>query len=1267
LEYPPLKVTAKITPQSSCITPDGAINLTVNGGSEGKYNFLWSNGKSTKNITGLTAGTYTVIVSDTCKGVAPVTVEFAVSSIIPPLSITAPIIVNPTCADPSSGSITLGTVSGGSGNGNYSYAWSTGSTADSITNLVPGTYTVTVSDNYGCVAPLLLEYIITTLEYPPLKVTANIFPQSSCIDPDGEIRLTVSGGSSGAYNFLWSNGDNAEGIAGLTAGTYTVIVSDTCKGVAPVTVELVVPSIIAPLSITAPIIVNPSCDNPSSGSITLGSVSGGSGYYSYAWSTGETTTGVADLIAGTYTVTVSDDYGCVAPLKLLYTLRDTLYTPLKVAETHIDPTCANNDGTISVTVEGGTGMYTYEWSNGATTATAGNTLAAGSYTVTVKDAACKAVAPVVLTVTLAKDLNLLEIKLDEKINPTCPGGNDGKIRVSVIGGNIGSYTYTWTATSGSGLVTTAEDQETLTAGIYNLKVSASGDGNSCSATLNNIELKDPFDWTSASLNQYITLIGKNLQYKNGEQVQPIRLLTNSLPDGAFISWTTDNTTTGIAAGGDAEIPGFTAYNPNVGGVNQSVITVKVYNPLCLSNFITGTFTITIGSKTIDDLDLVAEAVAGMGQVKCAETAFDDITFSARRTDGAALGEVSYLVEFVYGNEVLKNAKLGEIPTTANGLWNISAIPVTDRVSGKGTYRVTPRSNNGQGVPVTFTLEVLPEPQVDSIPNYVVCNGSPFYVSFTGKNANTLFDWTADAAARSLGIPVSGSQKIDMAALNNTGTSSVVGTITVTPRLSDCPGTVSSVRTFTVTVLPTPKVKNIQNIVVENGVASPAIPFDGTDTYGVASNATSYRWVTDNPAIDAAGALSIIGSGEGMEYPSFIVENTTANPAQAKVTVIPVIEDLATGYICEGTPVEFYILVASKPAINAIHGQTACEGNMTNAIVADGLPAGNGYYITWTGGASIGLADFISVDPSPRKRSIDGFTATKVHPFTPTVAIVKVTPHLYFGGHDFPGDEITFTYTVNPNTTLAAEYREDRQTHHEYCSGESVTMNVEAETGVDITYQWYKDEFAIPGATGDAYTIAAANVSHTTSGRYYAIVSGACKSVKSKTYDVLVKANILTQRWNDVLTVDCMPETNGGFVFSDFQWYRQDANGGSDELLVGETKSYLYISGGLSAADTYYVIAKTQNGIDYKSCPAVIQVMPEETVTVYPNPVKTGETVTVAVPNNATIHVIDYSGVILKTVKAGGTVNVTMPNKAGVYILRIILQGQPAKEFKVIVK
>jgi uncharacterized protein (DUF2141 family) len=243
------------------------------------------------------------------------------------------------------------------------YLWSNGKTTDTITGLAAGTYTVTVTENPSCTFVLS-----TTIRDCSLSAVATGTNISCNGGNDGTATAAVTGNLLFPVTYLWSNDSTTASILGLTAGTYTVTVTEvpTCTAVTSYTVTES-----SPLTVSA--VATDALCNGGNGSILV-SASGGTSPYS-----GE---GTFSEVAGTYAYTVSDANGCSA------TASATVAEPtiLVVICNHTDATSIGGaDGTASVYAYDGVSPYTYLWSNGEITANITG-LIAGTYSVTVTDA-----------------------------------------------------------------------------------------------------------------------------------------------------------------------------------------------------------------------------------------------------------------------------------------------------------------------------------------------------------------------------------------------------------------------------------------------------------------------------------------------------------------------------------------------------------------------------------------------------------------------------------------------------------------------------------------------------------------------------------------------------------------------------------------------------------------------------------------------------------------------------------------------------------------
>ncbi|MAC96302.1 MAG: hypothetical protein CMC96_12480 [Flavobacteriales bacterium] len=429
---------------------DGKLYVTANGGST-PYSYLWSNAATTDTLSNLSAGSYSVTITD-----ANGCTTTANNNISEPTAIAASIAVdsNVSCNGGADGGLTA---SANGGSSPYAYLWSNSVTTASITGLSAGNYSVTITDNNGCTT------VETDSILEPNPLTTNVIADSNVSingGNDGGATVLASGGSR-PYTYLWSTTSTDSSITGLSAATYYVTLTDAngCSTIDSVFISQP-NSLIASITTDSTI----SCDGASDGGLTASAI-GGTSPYTYSWSNSATTASITGLDSNSYTVTVTDANSATATATMVLGDPDALLPNLSV-----DSNISCNgltDGGMSVNVSGGTSPYTYLWSNSATTSSINN-LAAGNYSVTISDAnGCSTTAidsilePIALTT---------QITIDSLVS--CNGGNDGKLFTTVSGGTA-PYTYLWSNTA------TTDTINNLSAGNYSVVIT---DANGCTAT-----------------------------------------------------------------------------------------------------------------------------------------------------------------------------------------------------------------------------------------------------------------------------------------------------------------------------------------------------------------------------------------------------------------------------------------------------------------------------------------------------------------------------------------------------------------------------------------------------------------------------------------------------------------------------------------------------------------------------------------------------------------------------------------------------------------
>jgi gliding motility-associated-like protein len=497
----PISASVTISPAACQGSLTGAIDLTVAGGTA-PYSYIWSSASgfsaSTQDISGIGAGTYIVIVIDAngCQFVNGYTVSQP-GGLQAGLNITDHNGFGTTCAGASDGAINL---SAQGGSGSYSFSWTgpTGfaSTNEDISNLAPGSYTVQVTDGNGC--SLTLQATITApdaLTASTLASSANGFGLSCNGGSDGAINLIIGGGA-GPFSTAWSgpNGFNssAASISGLSAGDYAVNIIDAngCSTSASITLTEP-PALIANATAFAwPDGTNISCASSSDGTIDL-SIAGGVGPYSIAWSDGlgyaASTEDISGLLPGGYQAVVTDANGCTANALAVLTAPAPLLAIAQAAViNNSNVSCQGAmDGSIELTATGGTGPFSYAWSNGAITEDLMN-LGAGSYSVTLTDAhGCTATT----SITLNEPQAIVAVAAASQL-PSCNGASDGAIDVSVAGGEA-PLSFLWSGPNGYN--TNDASPTGLLAGAYSVLVT---DAHGCTASAL-IDLIEPLPVTAS--------------------------------------------------------------------------------------------------------------------------------------------------------------------------------------------------------------------------------------------------------------------------------------------------------------------------------------------------------------------------------------------------------------------------------------------------------------------------------------------------------------------------------------------------------------------------------------------------------------------------------------------------------------------------------------------------------------------------------------------------------------------------------------------------
>ncbi|MBS1651498.1 MAG: gliding motility-associated C-terminal domain-containing protein [Bacteroidetes bacterium] len=420
----------------SNVTCNGASNgiaIASSSNAIGAVSYYYVGGPSpitTQTAVGLGNATYTMTATDMNNCVA--TTIFTITQ--PPLlTVSISAIGTPSCSGATNGFVTS---SPGGGTPGYSYLWSNGQTGATANNLGAGTYTITVTDANTCTASA-----IATVTQPAGLTAAVTVSNVTCYLANNGIGNVSYSGGTGIPTILWQPGlqttatpNNLSVPAGIYVQTQTITVTDGNGCVMTKTINLTQPT-----ALTSSIVnIVPTNCNQSNGSASV-SATGGSGGYTYQWSSNPlfTNSSITNVLAGAYTVVVTDANTCTTTAVANI---NNIAGPSVTGLISTSVTCYGlSNGGATVTASGGVGTLTYQWSYLGQTTPGVNNLPQGLHSVTIKDAAnC-----ITSTVVNIPQPTQVVSAITGFTNVTCSGANNG-IAVVQANGGMGTYSYTWT-------------------------------------------------------------------------------------------------------------------------------------------------------------------------------------------------------------------------------------------------------------------------------------------------------------------------------------------------------------------------------------------------------------------------------------------------------------------------------------------------------------------------------------------------------------------------------------------------------------------------------------------------------------------------------------------------------------------------------------------------------------------------------------------------------------------------------------------------------
>ncbi len=1260
-------------PAALVVTPNPQTNVSCNGGSNGSasvtvtggtggYTYSWApNGETTPIINGLAAGIYTVTVTD-ANGCTQ-TQSFTITE---PTELTATAShTNISCNGGSNGTATV-TAAGGVAP--YTYSWAPyGGTATTATGLTDGVFTAIVTDANGCQA------ITTVTIIEPAVLTAAITAQTDVTCNglnNGSTTVTPTGGTA-PYTYSWApSGGTAATASGLSPGTYTVTITDANGCTTTQTTTITEPSALAvTLSQT-----NVSCNGGANGTATV-SVSGGTPGYTYSWAPyGGTSATATGLTAGTYTATITDANGCIAT----ETFTITEPTALSTTASQTDVSCNGGaNGTATVTVTGGTPGYTYSWAPFGGTAATATGLSAGTYTVTITDAnSCIATQ----TVTISQPTTLAATTA--KTDVSCNGGSNGTATVTAAGGTA-PYTYVWSPSGG-----TAATASGLIAGTYTVTVT---DANGCTAT-ESVTITEPTILTATSSSINVSCNGGS----NGTATVNVTGGTAPYTYAWSPSGGTAATATGLSAGT------YTATITDANGCSTTQ-TVTINQPSVLSVTSTQTDVSCNGGTN------GTATVTAVGGTAPYTYAWSSSGGTAATANGLAAGNYTATITDANGCSVTESITIiqpsaitASITTTdvscnggSNGTATVTAVGGTGAYTyswapfggtaatatglSAGTYTVTITDANGCMVTQTVVITQPTILAATTAKTDVSCNGAndgTASVIVTGGTAPYTYAWspTGGTAATASGLSP------------NTYTVTITDangcTITETINIITTPDVTAPVPTVAVL----PEITNSCSVLASE-IAIPT----ATDNCAGTINGTT----TDPLSYNAVGTYVITwkyDDGNG---------NVTTQQQTVKVTASPLnaVTFADASFTYDGNAHSLQVANLPTGASVTYSANNVSTNAGTYVVTATITPAAstNCSGITLTANLVINkAAQVITFDPIPAKtlganNSFNltaasssnlavTYTSTYTSPLAPatvsasgTVNMLRagqitITAHQAGDNNYLPASDVSQVLVILNNNidvksiTLGSTVFNNPGKVINYtlpCGDTNPSVSVVNESGAVITPS---ANFTIQTPKPGIYT---QNVTITSQ-----------DGTLSETYSITVEKpfnffDIVKQKFNNVLLVNNNPQTNGGYEFVAYEWFKNGQSIGTGQ----------YFSAGNNLTDLldptadYMVKLTTKDGKVLHTCASKVTLTNSLQAKLYPNPIQVGKVITVEADfpteelEKMQISLYSVTGQLVKTVQSStAKTEIQLPQTTESNMYLVVLETPNIKKsFKVIVK
>ncbi|MBQ1655264.1 MAG: gliding motility-associated C-terminal domain-containing protein, partial [Bacteroidales bacterium] len=435
-----------------CFGGNGSATLMISGGTN-PYSVVWQDNSTGLDNTHIPVNTnfgYTVTDLNGCTYDGTVTVG-------QPQQLSLDLSVTPvSCFGLEDARVGVSHIGGGTLP--YNYLWSNGNTMNSLVGVGAGTYSLLVTDANGCTISS------TAVVTQPEALNGSVVSSNvECGISNGSLSANVYGGSQ-PYVYYWSNGGTSALLDNVSAGAYSLTVTDANGCSATSSSQINVAGMLsASIVEQSPI----SCFGMTDATL-VAVVEQAQPPVMYQWNNGQNGSTLFGLGTGMYIVTVTDGWGCQGVANYM------LYSPtaMIMSSQVTDAKCSNtSEGAISLTVGGGRPPYSYLWTTGSTEPNLED-LRVGSYGVLVTDmSGCTMQENFVISAptTISVEADVTDV--------TCYGKKDGRVEINVTGG-VEPYAYGFYM--GNTVSHNGRVYEHLRPGVYNISVS---DANGCGKSI----------------------------------------------------------------------------------------------------------------------------------------------------------------------------------------------------------------------------------------------------------------------------------------------------------------------------------------------------------------------------------------------------------------------------------------------------------------------------------------------------------------------------------------------------------------------------------------------------------------------------------------------------------------------------------------------------------------------------------------------------------------------------------------------------------------